>query len=143
MDPPSYNSANLRLSFQELRSQILANGSVLDDFGGVQHFHNKLEIILARPCTTGTGKQPADSRVQGHYASLVCCKGSSNVAPWAKGPVRPTVIEALEALLEVTEIIADEVMRVHETDDEKSCFARKKNCNCRFTSAARVASEGL
>ncbi|KAK4546929.1 hypothetical protein LTR36_001661 [Oleoguttula mirabilis] len=144
MDPPAYTSTRAAVphrSIQDLRSQILANGSIMKPRNNPERpSDDHLELVVAK--VGGMGPPPGMSEKQAvaaaynqqpqassssaggkHYAILLqrsYTKKAVNIV--VKGEPRDTVEEALEWLLEQTEVaIHDMVVKHGRSANDLEC----------------------
>ena len=144
MDPPAYSPATQRRSIHDLRSQIIANGSVIkprsDTYKSAldyielivakapkqqrtTHFRDEKQAFKTstdRPISASSGSASTSSGK--HYALLVRRSSGSDINIIVQGEPKDTVEEALEWMLERTEMmIHDLVIKKGRPDNDGCC----------------------
>lgn len=120
--PPSYTpepsllALQQRRSIQDTRALILGNASMLKP----KRRDECIELIVA--------KHQGDTGQRCHYAFLVTRRpGESDISIILKGKPKETVEDALEWLLERTEVLMEEILLRHaKVVDTECCFSCTK-----------------
>jgi hypothetical protein len=126
--PPPYStdvvtSKQPHRSILDLRAQIIANASAVNPKKDVHKAaDDHLDVVIAKEPVTGVSRSAISSTPAKHYAILIERRRHSNEPRiLAKGEAKDSVEEALEWMLEKTEIQTHSLaLRMKSTSDDCS-----------------------